>query len=235
MSKETPPARASTQAHVALLTDYDIASPMSEAYYTLFANIRFNWKSGQAQPHTLLITTPMAYSRQRVLTTNLAIAAAQSGIPTILVEADLHSNGLERYFGRQKQLGLRQLLAESPLTTRKLAAYLLQTFVPGLRLLGGGSQSDGNTNAPVLLQAPLQNVMDSLRQHMAEAGGNESIVIVNGPPVLQGPDASLLASCVEQTIMTIVKGYTTRAQAKQAQEQLQRARADLAALVMLAS
>ena len=59
------------------------------------------------------------------------------------------------------------------------------------------------------------------------------LVIFNCSPVLTGPDASLIGTLVEQTILIIAKGRTTRAHAKQAQEQLARAHANLVGIVML--
>ena len=53
------------------------------------------------------------------------------------------------------------------------------------------------------------------------------------PPVLAGADASLIAALVEKTFLSIIVGHTTRAQARQAQEQLQRAHAKLAGIIML--
>jgi Mrp family chromosome partitioning ATPase len=68
---------------------------------------------------------------------------------------------------------------------------------------------------------------------VSETEAGPGLVIFNAPPVLVGPDASLIGALVEQTILTIAKGHTTRTQAKQAQEQLQRAHANLTGIVML--
>jgi len=77
-----------TQAkeQVTLLTDYAADSAYSKAYYTLFANIRFNWDNEQGQQHTVLLTAPAHYSEQATIVANVAIAAALSGMPTILID-----------------------------------------------------------------------------------------------------------------------------------------------------
>src|SRR5947209_11010819 len=88
-----------SQEQYVLLTDYDARTAYSEAYHTLFANIRLNWDSDATRQHTLLVTTPAAYVEQAAAVANVAIAAAQSGIPTLLVDADLRTPGLQQRFG----------------------------------------------------------------------------------------------------------------------------------------
>ena len=217
-----------SQEQVALLTDYDAGSAFSEAYHTLYANIRFSWDNEKSKQHTLLVTTPSTYAAQATVAANVAIAAAQSGTPTILVDADLRMPGLEQRFGLGKKPGLCDLLLEEAITAQKIEQFLSQTFIAGLRLLSAGT-SPTSEGTKLLLSGKLPEVIQGLQQCVSEPG----LVIFNAPPVLVGPDASLIGALVEQTILTIAKGRTTRAQAKQAQEQLQRAHAHLAGMVML--
>ena len=216
---------------VALLTDYDTGSAYSAAYYTFYANIRFNWNNEQ-HIHTLLLAPPAHYAAQATVAANTAIVAARSGMPTILVDADLRSPGLEQRFGLEKKAGLSDLLtvpAES-ITTEKVQEHLRETFVAGLRLLSAGTAVEG---PPLLLSPNLQVVIQQISLLLSEAENAKGVVIFNSPPVVAGPDASLVGALVEQTILTIGKGRTTRLQAKQAQEQLERAHANLVGIVML--
>ena len=218
-----------SQEQVALLTDYDAGSAFSEAYHTLYANIRFSWDSEKNKQHTLLLSTPSTYAGQAAVAANVGIAAAQSRTPTILVDADLRVPGLEQRFGLAKKPGLCDLLLEESITAQMFEQFLSQTFIAGLRLLSAGI-SPSSEGAALLLSEKLPEVIQGIRQCVSET---EDLVIFNAPPVLVGPDASLIGALVEQTILTIAKGRTTRAQAKQAQEQLQHAHAHLAGIVML--
>lgn len=214
-----------------LLTDYDADTAYNEAYHTLFANIRLNWDNDTIKQHTLLLTTPAAYTEQSAAVANVAIAAAQSGIPTILVDADLRTPGLQQRFGLAKGPGLSDLLAEESITPQKIPGYLQTTFIPGLQVLGAGiSPAQG---ALLLLSPKLEEVVNSICQYLAESKTQAGIVIYHSAPVLAGADASLIGAVVEQTFLSIIVGHTTRAQAKQAQEQLQRAHAKLAGIIML--
>ena len=224
----------SSDEQYTLLTDYDSSTAYSEAFRTLLANIRFDWESdASAQPHvhTLHLTTPSDYADQAAVAANLAIVAAQSGTATILVDADLRRSSLQQRFGLDKNTGLSDLLEEESITPRKVLDYLQPTFIPGLRVLGaGGSTAQGAT---LLLSPKLEECMCSIRQVLVESENRPGIVIYHSPPVLAGADASLISALAEQTFLTIILGRTTREQAKQTQEQLQRAHAKLAGIILL--
>lgn len=218
---------------VALLTDYDPQSAYSQAYYTLYANIRFSWDSEKSKQHTVLLTTPSAIPIQATIAANVAIAAAQSGTSTVLVDANLRAPELEQRFGLGKGAGLYELLAAGPVSTQKIASYLQATFIPGLRLLSAGNSGKTSEEANLLSSVQLEDVVRCLRAYLAETETQPGIVIFHGAPVLSGPDASCIGALVDQTILAIAKGRTTRTSAKQAQEQLQRAHVQLTGIVLL--
>ncbi len=225
--------KTSQERHT-LLTDYDTHSAYSEALHTLFANIRFQWEQEPAGSHSLLITTPYAYADYPALAANLAIVAAQSGAPTILVDANMRTPVMQQRFGLEKTTGLSDLLADTALTPEKIASALQSTFVPGLQLLGAGTQAE--QGSALLLTPQLAEVVQSLCRPASSEDGPEKtgrIVLFHSPAVLAGVDASLISALVDQTVLAIIANRTTRSQAKQAQEQLQRARAKLAGIVMV--
>lgn len=223
-----------TQEQHALVTDFVQSTGYSEALRTFYANVRFQWENSTSRParaHSLLIATPVAYGDYAAVAANLAIVAAQSGTDTILVDADLRSPGYAQRFGVEQTNGLSDLLLDESLTPEKIDAALQSTFVPGLRLLGAGTAS---SQAATLLFSPrLEKVAQSLYQRPDTTENENALVIFHSPPVLAGADAALIGAQVEQTVLAIIAGHTTRVQAKQAQEQLQQARAHLIGVVML--
>ncbi len=220
-----------SQEQFELLTDYDTRSAYSEAYRTIYANIRFNLDSAQEKPHTLLLTTVSASPLRSVFAANVAIVSAQSGVPTILVDADLHRPSLEQRFGLDKGTGLRDILQSDVITPQIIQQQLRSTFINDLLLLSAGSDAASEGS---LFSSRLPGVIASLRQYLAETkAGKAGLIIFHTTAVLTGPDASLVGAQVEQTILAIVKGRTTRSQAKQAQEQLQHAHVHLAGIVIL--
>lgn len=221
-----------TQAkeEVTLLTDYAVDSAYSQAYYTLFANIRFNWDNEQTQ-HTVLLTAA-DHSKQATIVANVAIAAAFSGTPTILIDTDLRNSNLQQRFGVKNAPGLSNWLTQAT-HEETVKQFLSKTFVPDLYLLSAGTTTLQPHEMSRLLSTKLQHIIASTRQFLAETQQRASMIIFNSPPVLAGIDASLVGSLVEQTFLFITAGQTTQTQAKQAQEQLQRARAKLTGTIML--
>lgn len=218
-----------------LITDYEAGSAFSESYRTLYVNIRSTWdhdatEASTPQYHTLLIATPTAYADYTAVAANLAIVSAQSGTPTILVDADLRNPRLQQRFGLSQSAGLVELLAEEVITPQKVDSYLQTTFVPALRLLCAGT-AKAQGSAP-LLSPRLEEMLCHMRRLVEEQESKTGIVIFHSPPVLSSAAASLIGELVEQTFLTIATGYTTRTQAKQAQEQLQRAHVKLAGIIM---
>src|SRR5262249_17735632 len=128
--------------------------------------------------------------------------------------------------------GLSDLLSNGAITTQKLASCLEETFLPGLRLLSRGSEMPGYEFSRLLASAA-QGLLTALRQWLATNEGKPGLIVFHCPPVLAGIDASEIGALVDQTFLLIVSGRTTRVQARKAREQLDRAHAKLAGIIML--
>ncbi len=224
----------SSKEQYTLLTDYEITTAYSEAFHTLFANIRFNWERDSSElshVHTLLLAPASDYAEQAAVAANLAIVAAQSGVSTILVDADLRTPSLQQRFGLNRNAGLSDLLEETSITPEKVTEHLQSTFIPGLQVLCAGTST--SQGAALLLSTKLEECMSGIRKALVDSESSLRVVIYHSPPVLVGADASLIGALTEQTLMTVVVGHTTREQAKQAQEQLERAHARLVGAIMV--
>ncbi len=222
-----------SQEQVALLTDYDNNSAYSIAYQRLYASIRLNWNSDQVKQQSILLATPKSYVEQATAAANIAIASAQSGTPTILVDADLHAPGLHQRFGVGEQVGFYDLLQTERITSQCIDACLNKTFVPELRLLSAGKVQPQAKETNLLFSARLRDIVTGLHSYLAETESRPAMIIFHTTPVLAGIEASCISTLVEQTFLVIVAGQTTRGQARQAHEQLQRAQAKLVGAVLL--
>jgi len=218
---------------VTLLTDYDIDSAYSMAYHTVYNNLRLNWGNAQTKPYAVLLASPAAYTGRAAAPTNVAIAAAQSGTPTLLVDADLHTPGIQQRFGMGEHSGLSELLREEVITVQTLSSHISKTFIPDLYLLSAGAALHQPYEISRLFATKLATVVAALRQFLHETAGRPGMIIFHSPPVLTGSDASLISACVDQTFLLIASGRTTRTQARKAQEQFQRAHAILAGVILL--
>jgi Mrp family chromosome partitioning ATPase len=223
------------QEQLALLSDYDTGSAYHAAYQRLFANIRFGWENTGAKQHAILLAAPAPFSTYATTAANLAIIAAQSGTPTVLVDADLKTPVLQKRFGTPEIRGLSDLLSEGFSRSQALFSVLSETFVPQLRLLSAGNSLPQVDQSALLLANRLGDVLNGLRQMLSDSEGRSGLIVFHAPPVLSSIDTAQIGSLVDQTFLIIAKGETTRTQARQAQEQLERAHATISGLVLLES
>jgi Mrp family chromosome partitioning ATPase len=183
--------------------------------------------------HSLLLASASAWQGEPAVAANLAIVAAQSGFETVLIDADLHQPGLHKRFTLANRSGLSDLLESGDLTPEIIAENLQTTFVAGLRFLSAGSAL---TQGSALLLSPrLVEVAKCIHDLLAVHAQKPGVIVYHSPSVLSSPDASLLSAHVEQTVLAVIIGKTTRQQAKQAQEQLRLAQAQLAGVILLKS
>ncbi len=221
------------QEQFTLLTDYDPDSPYAVAYQTIYTNIRLNWDSEHNRQYAISLTTPATYKEQAAVAANIAIAAARSGTPTILVDADLHAPGLQQRFSPEDSTGLSDLFSRETITAQTITPYLHKVFVPDLYLVYGGKALPQAQERCRLLTTKLRDLLTSLRQFLANTQSAPGIIILHSPPVLSGAEATLIGTQVDQTFLAIVSGLTKRAQALQALEQLQRAKVQVAGTITL--
>jgi capsular exopolysaccharide synthesis family protein len=224
-----------TIAHeqVALLTDYDTKSEYTLAYQNLFTNIRFDWDQDKIKQHTITFVTPVFRRSRDEVATNVAIVAAQNGVPTVLIDADLHTHNLQKRFGIQEQQGLSELLRKDETTLQSFSHSLSKTFIPNLSLLSAGSAPHQPVEISRLLAARLPNVIDGLRQYLETNESRPSLIIVHSPPMSYSIDAALISSIVDQTFLLIIMRQTKRTQVQKAQQQLERAHAKSVGVILL--
>jgi capsular exopolysaccharide synthesis family protein len=222
-----------TGEQVALLTDYDTTSQYTLAYQSLFTNICFDWDQDKIKQHTITFVTPAEHKTRVMAATNVAIVAAQNGVPTVLIDADLYARSLHKCFGIQEQQGVSELLSEDEITPHSLSQSLSKTFIPNLSLLSAGSTQLQPVEMSSLLTIRLPHVIDGLRQYLATNESRSGLIVLHSPPMSYSVDAALISSVVDQTFLLIFMGQTRRSQVLKAQQQLERAHARSIGVVLL--
>lgn len=191
-------------------------SPAAEAFRALRANIKF--AAGATLPRTILLADTGSGAARPTVAANLAIALAQAGDPTILIDADLRQPGLHRLFGVSGDIGASTFLREGGDTPP-----LVTTSVPGLRLLPAGLTP---ANPAELLAS------DRFRALLAWAREAAAFVIIDAPPVTAVADALALAAIADGTLLIVRAGHTRRPAAQRAKDQLERVGAHLLGVVL---
>jgi len=188
---------------VELITWQSKVSEMSESFRSTLLSI-LSARNGNPAPLTLVVTSPCAGEGKTTVTSNLAIAMAETGRRVLIVDADLRNPRLQEVFGVANSWGLSDLIGDDNSIDQLPASALARaTQIPNLFLIPSGP---GVENVPALLHAPRLAVL--LKRFREEF----DFVLVDAPPVLQFSDARIVARWTDGVVL-VVRSNRTRTDA----------------------
>ncbi|GAC1567322.1 MAG: CpsD/CapB family tyrosine-protein kinase [Ktedonobacteraceae bacterium] len=155
---------------------------------------------------------------------NLATFMAMSGKRVLLVDADMRSHLLNKYFQQSNIHGLSYEL-QQVWTESDTDLDVQATRVPSLQVLTAGVSP---SNPAELLQS---STAVQLFEHLKQSGDYDYIVI-DTPPLLPVADAQILASYAQATILVVDASKTSRKVLAQARQSLKRMRAHVLGVVI---
>jgi tyrosine-protein kinase Etk/Wzc len=172
----------------ALVTLTQAHSVGAESFRNLRTNVRFV-RAGQGATE-MVVTSPAPQEGKSVTAANLAIALAQQGMKTLLVDADMRRSVQHRQFGLETSPGLSDLLVED----EGLESILKPTTVENLDVLTAGKHPP---NPAELVGSPRMEVLlDALRERY-------DTIVIDSPPMLAVTDASVLGKKTDGVILVV--------------------------------
>ena len=185
-----------------------LLNPMAwqaEGYRRLRTSIQLSRPDQTVQ--MLLVTSPEPGEGKSLTSTNLAIAMAQAGRRTIIVDADLRRPVIHTLLGCRREPGLSELIFGSD----PIPIKTLTTGIDNLFLISAGRNIPHPTEA--LGSAKARRLLGVLRE-------NFDFIIVDTPPALAFSDAMLLATQCDASIIVAKAGSTRLPAFKEAVEML---------------
>ncbi len=180
----------------------------AESIRLLRTNIEF--ASATKEIATLGITSANPGEGKSTMAANLAVALAQAGFVTALLDADLRRPSQHRIFGVGNDRGLSTLLS-APDRTWEWAAQ--QTMLSNLTLIPAGPLPP---NPADLLS------LERMRRLLAEMQHTFDVIILDTPPVLVVSDPLIVAAHVDGMIMVARSGKTRLDALRRASATIQR-------------
>lgn len=190
---------------VDMITHFAPRSAFAEGIKTLRTNLMF--MSADRPPTMLLVTSPGPSEGKTLISTNMAIAIAQSGLRTLVVDCDLRRPRLHQALGIDNDLGVSDIVAGQA----KLDDVTHSTNVANLWALTAGHIPP---NPSELLHT------EAFRQLVEQLRGKYDRIIVDSPPVGAVADALILSRSVDGVIVVLKFGQTRRDQFRRAVDQL---------------
>jgi len=175
---------------------------ISESFRTTLTSILFSAHNGE-RPRILVLTSASPKEGKTTVVCNLGIAMAEINHKVVIVDADLRRPRMHQVFGvKNDENGLSEILLRTePLDAETVAAAAKPTAIPGLYVLPSGRS---RFNAASLLHSErLPELLRGLRQQF-------DTVLIDTPPMVNIPDARVLARQADGVILILRSALTTR-------------------------
>lgn len=171
-------------------------SPAAEAFRTVRTNIEFAGLDRGVR--TIVVTSSLPSEGKTVVASNLAVAFAQAGRRTILVDTDLRRPGVNTIFGLPNDAGLTDLVRTDSVQIEDVAQ---KTEAPNLTVITAGTIPANP--AELLGSKRMEAIVERLKQ-------SAEVVIFDTPPVTAVTDAAVMAAKADATIMVIQSHRASR-------------------------
>jgi polysaccharide biosynthesis transport protein len=168
---------------------------------------------------TVMITSAAPSEGKSTIATNLAVAHAQQGHKTLLIDGDLRRPSVHRRLDLPGTIGLSDALT-SGLAWRETISHL--EGVPSLDVLLAGPPS----------RRACDQIGTGLAEILEDARKDYDLVILDSPPLLGFPEPLQMSALVDGVLLVARSGQTNRKALASAIATLTRLRANVIGIVM---
>lgn len=200
-----------------LVTLTAVRSTAAEQYRALRTNLEFLTVSGAIS--SIQVTSGVPGAGKTLTAANLAIALAQAGKTTLLVDADLRRPSIHRVFGNGNLTGLTTAITRSD----EWDKFVVPGPIQSLSLMTSGPIPPNPSE--LLSSAAMRHLLADMRRDF-------EIVVLDTPPVVAYTDAVALAQHVDGTIYVVRAGHASRKADLKGQERLKQVDARVLGVVL---
>ena len=195
------------------------ASTLAEAYRTL--RVSLSMLGPEAERRVILFVSAIPEEGKTYTSLNTAVALAQQGLKTLLIDADLRRPSLHKALLDAKEIppGLTDLFSGNA----GLDQIVVPTGIENLHLLPAGSRAPNP--AELLASADLKGLVEDLQKTYDR-------VVIDTAPVNAVSDTLVLAAHAHKTILVIQAGKTPRKAVLRAIHLLRKAGAKVAGFAL---
>lgn len=178
-----------------IITFNDPKSPIAEVFKTLRTNMQF--MSNKEETLTLLVTSTVPGEGKSWVTSNLAVAFAQTGKKVIIIDSDMRKGRLHNIFETPIYPGLSNYLAETE-EDNQIENFICETEVENLFVIPAGNVPP---NPSELLSS------EKMVKGLEEMKEKFDVILFDSTPCMLVTDAVIISRIVDYTI--IVSSHKT--------------------------
>ena len=208
------PVVARRRAEVVSMTQP--SSPAAEAYRSLRTAVHF---ASADRDRCVAITTARSRHGKTETVTNLAVLAAQLGQRTVVVDCDMRSPRVHDFFDLPNDTGFTSVVYGEPLSN-------------ALKRVPGNDRLFVLPTGPIAPNPAELLASQRSAEVLASLQGDDTLVLVDTPPILLATDAAELAPAVGGILLVATARVTRKKQVRQAIEQLRQIDAPLLGMVL---
>ncbi len=194
------------------------ASALSEAYRALRTSVLLSVAS--RAPQSVLVASASAGEGKTNTAVNLAMALAQCGSSTLLIDCDLRRPCVSRMLDIDNQRGMSTFL-----TGNDKIEDVIQQYAPQQNLWVVPSGPIPPNPAELISSETMDAMLQSLR-------GRFKHIVIDSPPLLLVTDATILATLVEGVVLVVESGVTPKKLVLRARRVLDSANARILGVVL---
>ena len=219
---------------ISLVSHFAPKSMMAESLRALRTNVQ--GKAVQSGLKALSVTSASPQEGKTLVSVNLSIAMAQTGLKTLLVGSDMRKPSLGRAFGLEHSPGLSDILLGN-LGWRQ-AVKTISDIMVGAMALDEIILTPGLDNLHIITSGAIPpnpaELIDSrrLRDFVEEAKKEYDFIVLDSPPILSTADAVILAAKMDGVLLVYRIGTVSRGLLKRATTQLEQVKSQLMGVVL---
>ncbi|PYR27593.1 MAG: hypothetical protein DMF98_05440 [Acidobacteria bacterium] len=199
------PKMAVADGESAPLLDKGATPNFAEAMRTVRTNVLFSSTADGGQ--SIVVTSSGPGEGKTVVSSNLALALAQTGQRVLLIDADMRRPRVHQVFAERQEPGLSNILVGDT----KTGDAVRPTSCSTLWILPAGHLPPNP--AELLGSKRFEDFIETLKDHFA-------FVIIDSPPIMAVSDSAIVAHMADGVLFVIGSEMTSRGVARTAVEQL---------------
>ncbi len=208
-----------------IIGDFEGSSPLVEAFRSARATLSL-FRVGNGKPVVIAVTSANGSEGKTTVVANLALAMATSGKRVLAISADLRKPSLYAFFPEVHSDGLLDVLSgRCDLGEATGRVHLNGSSAAGGRLAMLATDARFRDPARLFESADIALVLDQARL-------TYDIVLIDSPPLLETPEASIIAGLADANLIVGRAGTLTRDDARRASERLATAGAETIGVIV---